>query len=97
MHTGCRPNEAVYTVWYKSIHESEFQSTKSKFKATVPARFTKTNRDYLWVLPNEFDYLVPLICNLRDTGFKNESQFAKSLDNCYVNQFLEKAAVPVKS
>ena len=63
----------------------------------MPARFTKTNRDYLWLLPNEFDYLVPLICNLDSTGFKYESLFGKSLTNRFETQFLVKAVVPTRS
>lgn len=66
-----------------------------KFKATAPAKEVKTKRDYFWLLPNEFDKVVPLILNHTNTGFNNYKVLNKSLRSFFSKQVLAKADVPM--
>ena len=51
--TGCRPKEAAYIVWHKSIRKSTYMVKHQvhTYEAFVPADYTKTKHDYLWLLP----------------------------------------------
>ena len=64
--------------------------------ATVPAEHTKTNTEYLWLLPNEIAYAVDLVRGHQGTGFNTKDKLRESLENFYTRQILEKAAVPTK-
>ena len=59
--TGCRPSEAAYVVMHQTIAANDYYVPHENhhFKATAPAMITKTKRDYFWLLPMEFEELVP--------------------------------------
>ena len=67
--TGCRPSEAAYVVFNKSIAPNDFKHLPSKWKATAPADFTKTHIKYKWLIPNEENGIVEMIRGLKDTGY----------------------------
>ena len=71
--TGCRPNEAAYIVFHKSIFQNDYflKTYKSQYKATMPSDFTKTKIDYFWLLPNEINDAVKPILNNTQMGFNS--------------------------
>lgn len=71
--TGCRPNEAAYIVFNKSIFRNDYflKTIKVEFKATMPSDFTKTKIDYFWLLPNEMKDVITLIQENNKMGFDN--------------------------
>ena len=63
LSTGCRPKEAAYIVWHKSIKDNDYivKHQVHNYQAYVPAEVTKTKHDYLWLLPTDFDSTVLII------------------------------------
>ena len=55
LHIGCRPAEAAYIVFNKTIEKNEYVIKHAEFRerATVPMSVTKTKRDYFFLLPDE--------------------------------------------
>ena len=55
LHIGCRPAEAAYIVFNKTIEKNEYVIKHAEFRerATVPMSVTKTKRDYFFLLPEE--------------------------------------------
>lgn len=51
----------------------------------MPANVAKTDKDYLWLLPREFDVIVKEILGLTDTGFSNYEVLWKSVKAFYTN------------
>ena len=71
LHVGCRPKEAAWIVQKKSISDNDYfvKHQSNKFKATMPAKMTKTGIDYTWLLPVEMNYFVSVIKKLEGTAF----------------------------
>ena len=55
----------------------------SDWMATVPPEFTKTDTDYIWLLPNEIMYAVELVQSHQGTGYSTSEKFREGLDNFY--------------
>ena len=55
LSTGCRPKEGAYIVQHKSIRDNDYivKHTTHRLQAFMPASETKTDKDYLWLLPDE--------------------------------------------
>ena len=88
--TGCRPKEAAYIVHSKSIRANDYfvKHMVHKLQAFVPASISKTKRDYLWLLPNEFERVYDIILDLRETGFDTYTELRKRLVPYYTSQVL---------
>ena len=88
--TGCRPKEAAYIVHNKSIRANDYfvKHMVHKLQAFVPASISKTKRDYLWLLPNEFERVYDIILDLRETGFDTYTELRKRLVPYYTSQVL---------
>ena len=58
--TGCRPKEGAYIVQHKTIRRNDYlvKHMVHNYQAFVPADFTKTERDYLYLLPTDFDNIA---------------------------------------
>lgn len=91
--TGCRPKEAAYIVWHKSIRKSTYMVKHQvhTYEAFVPADYTKTKHDYLWLLPKDFDNVVKWIMSMNDAGFTSAEKLRSSLESFYTTQVLMKA------
>ena len=96
--TGCRPKEAAYIVHSKSIRANDYyvKHMVHKLQAFVPASVSKTKRDYLWLLPDEFEKVYNLILNLKETGFATYAELRKPMVPFYTEHVLKKAKVPVR-
>ena len=99
LHTGCRPNEAAYIVFNKSIQENDIdeRTIKANFKATVDQFEAKTNHEYYWLLPKEVNFVAKLIRNNPSTGFETKNQLTDSLRSFWAKQVLEKAKIETVS
>ena len=55
--TGCRPKEAAYVVWHRWIRENSVlvKFMDHAYQAYMPAEYSKTHSDYMWLIPDEFD------------------------------------------
>ena len=51
--TGCRPQEAAYIVHHKNVRKNPYYdfADRAAFIAETPADFNKTDRDYVWLVP----------------------------------------------
>ena len=60
LHIGCRPAEAAYIVFNKTIEKNEYVIKHAEFRerATVPMSVTKTKRDYFFLLPEELSPFI---------------------------------------
>ena len=98
LHTGCRPNEAAFIVYNRSVEIStyHFKHTNSDWRATVPAEHTKTGIEYEWLLPNEIEYVIDIVRRHNDTGYDSSDKLREGLDNFYEKQILLKAGVPAR-
>ena len=56
LSTGCRPKEGAYVVQHKSIRGNDYivKHQRHHLQAFMPASETKTEKDYLWLLPDEY-------------------------------------------
>ena len=90
--TGCRPKEAAYIVHSKSLRQNEYlvKHMEHTYEAFCPASDTKTDRDYLWLIPVEYDRLVDRILTLPYTGFHSYEKLAASMKPFYSLQVLQK-------
>ena len=73
--TGCRPKEGAFVVYCRSIQPNNYIVFRKqhKFMATMPATETKTAKEYMWQLPNDFERVVDCILKHSDTGFASYS------------------------
>ena len=62
----------------------------------MPASETKTDRDYLWLLPDECGPVYDYIAALRGTGFASVAELCKSMKRFYSTQVLPKAGVEMR-
>ena len=60
LHIGCRPAEAAYIVFNKTIEKNEYVIKHAEFRerASVPMSVTKTKRDYFFLLPEELSPFI---------------------------------------
>ena len=94
--TGCRPMEAAYVVYNKSIHDNDQLLNKRwgkiDYMATVEHYVTKTHQLYRWLLQREENFIVPLIRNLDVSVFLGWSTLYAGLDYWY-NKVRKEAGV----
>ena len=90
--TGCRPKEAAYIVYNKSIKQNEYlvKHMEHTYQASCPASDTKTGRDYLWLIPVEYDRIMDCIMALPYTGFPSYEKLSASMKPFYSTQVLQK-------
>ena len=81
--TGCRPTEAAFIVFQKTITISDYDFLPSKWKASAPADFTKTGLHYRWLIPNESNDIVELVLKTTVTGFKRHEDLKTKLTYWY--------------
>ena len=89
--TGCRPKEAAYIVFHRSIRTNDHyvKFMDHTYQAFAPASDTKTHSDYLWLLPKEFDRVADRVLALRDTGYATYDHLKKALKAFFVNGLLQ--------
>lgn len=95
--TGCRPKEAAYITFYKSLQPNSYIVKHLEFTkmATVPASSIKTKEDYFWLLLASSKKIVDAICSLPKTGFSSMAALRSSLTAYYRKQVLKKLDVQV--
>ena len=95
MVTGCRPNEAAYVVFNRSIRANNYIVRHMTFShmATAPASDTKTRRDYFWLLQVSFKRITHKILRLVDTGYPTYNALNQTLCNYYRERILKKVGV----
>lgn len=69
---------------------------KHRLQAFMPGSETKTARDYLWLLPDQYITVYDWIGALRGTGFSSYSELCKSMKRFYSSQVLEKAGIETR-
>ena len=91
--TGCRPKEAAYIVFHKSIRENNYivKHKVYNYQAHAPGSETKTGHEYLWPLPRDFDPVVQQINGQVSTGFAKYEKLWHSLEPFYKQMVLKKA------
>ena len=62
----------------------------------MPSSETKTDRDYLWLLPDEFGAVYNWIAELGVTGFSSTAELCKSMKWFYSSQVLKKAGIETR-
>lgn len=99
LHTGCRPSEAAYVVFHKTIKKSTIKLKHASFElqATAPKDITKTKRDYFWLLPKEFNLFLPVLRGHTPTGFTDFKALTKELAHYWDRKVLKHAKVPLNS
>ena len=96
LYLGCRPKEAAFILTFKSISRNDIKVTHQshKWKATMPKEHTKTNVDYVWLVPAELDNLVPAMISHDGTGYDNYEALKDSLRKYFSDTVLPDAGVP---
>ena len=62
----------------------------------MPSSETKTDRDYLWLLPDEFGAVYNWVAELGGTGFSSTAELCKSMKRFYSSQVLNKAGIETR-
>ena len=96
LHIGCRPAEAAYIVFNRSIEKNDYMIKHAKFKerATAPKAVTKTKQDYFFLLPNELTPFVSKIKQHMKTGFNQYEVLTTSLAHYFTRKVIKMAKVP---
>ena len=79
-------------MWNRSIFPNTtiVKHMSHAFKAFVPASYSKTHSDYMWLLPDVHDRVTQSILTNDVTGFETDDCLYRSLQNFYKRQLLEK-------
>ena len=54
----------------------------------MPAEYSKTHSDYMWLIPDEFDYVTQSILACETTGFVSADKLYGCLQNFFKQQVL---------
>ena len=81
--TGCRPTEAAFILFEKTFVLNDFEHLPCKWIATAPSDFTKTHRDYRWLIPNQANDIVDLILRLGTTDYTKQDVLKEDLKYWY--------------
>ena len=81
--TGCRPTEAAHILFEKTFILNDYKHLPYKWKATADSSFTKTHRDYTWMIPNEANDIVDLILRLGTTDYTKQDVLKEDLKYWY--------------
>lgn len=78
---------------HKTIKDNEHlvKHEEHDYQAFVPYNITKTQRDYFWLIPNKYNFVVMQIRKLVDTGYTKYEQLVDSMKPFYTNMVLKKA------
>ena len=78
---------------HKTIKDNEHlvKHQEHDYQAFVPYNITKTERDYFWLIPNKYNFVVMQIRKLVDTGYTKYEQLVDSMKPFYTNMVLKKA------
>ena len=85
--TGCRPKDAAYIVQHKAVRSTNryVQHMVFNFEAFVPKEHNKTNNDYYFLLPVQYNFIVNLIEDLTSTGYPTYKKLDKSVKDFYTH------------
>ena len=96
LHIGCRPAEAAYIVFNRSIEKNDYVIKHAKFKerATAPKTVTKTKHDYFFLLPSELSPFVGAIKKHMQNGFTRYEMLTTSLAHYFTRKVVKMSKVP---
>ena len=92
---GCRPKEAAWILFNKSISRNDIRVTHQshKWKATMPKEHTKTKVDYVWLVPAVLNDLVQAMITHDGTGYDDYEKLKDSLRKFFADTVLPEAGV----